>query len=113
MRPDEILLLDMLLAAREALDFLGGVSAADFERDRMRQLAVIKCIEIIGEASAKVSEPFRVAHPEIPWRGMAGIRHRLVHGYSEIDVGRVWQTVVEDVPALIAAVEKLLPSEEE
>ncbi|MBN1444105.1 MAG: DUF86 domain-containing protein, partial [Planctomycetes bacterium] len=80
MPTDEILLFDMLLAAREAIDFLIDVSLEDFERDRMRQLAVIKSIETIGEAAAGISDAFRRAHPEIPWREIVGMRNRLVHG---------------------------------
>jgi uncharacterized protein with HEPN domain len=112
MRADEILLLDMLLAAREALGFLSGISLVEFERDRMRQLAVIKSIEIVGEAAAKVSEAFRAEHPEIPWHDIISMRHRLVYGCFEIDLGRVWLTVFENLPTLIMALEKLAPPEE-
>jgi uncharacterized protein with HEPN domain len=111
MRPDDILLVDMLLAAREAVGFLSGIAAEEFERDRMRQLAVIKSVETVGEAAAEISEAFRHAHPEIPWRDIVAMRHRLVHGYFEVNVRRVWQTVQENVPELIAALEKLAPPE--
>lgn len=76
MRPDDILLLDILLAAREALDFLLEVPLEEFERDRMRQLAVIKSVEIIGEAANRTSETFRELHPELPWRDIIAMRHR-------------------------------------
>ena len=112
MRPDEILLLDMLLAGREAVEFLRRSSLEEFEGDRMRQLAVVKSIEVIGEAASRISDSFRDAHPELPWRDIVGMRHRLVHGYFEINLRRVWQTVDEDLPELIAVVEKLVPPEE-
>jgi uncharacterized protein with HEPN domain len=111
MRTDEILLLDMLLAAREAIDFLIDVSLEDFERDRMRQLAVIKSIETIGEAAAGISDAFRRAHPEIPWREIVGMRNRLVHGYFEISLDRLCRTVRQDLPPLVAALEKLAPTD--
>jgi len=112
MRPDEILLLDMLLAAREAVEFLRRSSLEEFEGDRMRQLAVVKSIEVIGEAASRISDSFRDAHPELPWRDIIGMRHRLVHGYFEINLRRVWQTVDEDLPELIAEDESFAYTEE-
>ena len=112
MRRDDILLVDMLLAAREAVDFARGTSEESFEHDRLRQLAVIKAIEIIGEAASKMSDDFRTQHPELPWREIIGMRHRLVHDYFEIDLPRVWKTVREDIPSLIAALEPLVPEAE-
>ncbi len=113
MRSDEILLLDMLLAARDGVDFTRDCTRADFERDRMRQLAVFKTIEIIGEAASRISDAFREAHPELPWRKIIGMRHRLVHGYFEIDIDLVWKTAQEDLPKLIEVIEKLVPPEGE
>jgi len=113
MRPDDILLLDMLLAAQDGMEFLRDCSREQFDQDRMRQLAVIKSIEVIGEAASRISDSFRDTHPELPWRDIVDMRHRLVHGYFEIDRDRVWKTVREDLPGLIAALEKLVPPEEE
>lgn len=112
MRSDDILLLDMLLAAREAVGFLAGTTWDAFQADRIRQLAVVKSIEVVGEAASRVSPEFRAAHPELPWPQIVGMRHRLVHGYFEINLRRVWQTVREDLPALIEALEPLVPPEE-
>jgi len=112
MRPDDIFVLDMLLAAREAVEFVQESSPQAFEQDRMRQLAVIKSIEVIGEAASKISGDFRDAHPELPWPDIVGMRHRLVHGYFEINPSRVWQTVREDLPKLVEALENLVPPEE-
>ena len=108
MRPDNILLLDILLAAREAVEYLGDCSLEAFDNDRMRQLAVIKSIEILGEAASKLSETFRNTHPELPWHDIIGMRHRLVHGYFEIHLERIWWTVREDLPKLISTLENLL-----
>lgn len=112
MRPDDILLVDMLLASREAVDFISATSRETFRLDRMRQLAVIKSIEVIGEAASKISATFRDEHPGIPWPEIVGMRNQLVHGYFEINVARVWQTAVEDLPGLINALEKITPPEE-
>lgn len=112
MRSDEILLLDMLLAAQEAVDFLSGTTWETFQADRMRQMAVIKAIEVVGEAASRVSPEFRAAHPQLPWPQIVGMRHQLVHGYFEINWQRVWQTVQEDLPALIELLRPLVPPEE-
>ena len=95
-------LLDMLLAARDALSFTEGMSFDDFVRDRRTQLSVLKAVEIVGEAAAQVSEDVRRANPDIPWREIVGMRNRLVHVYFDIDLPLVWDTVRHDLPDLIA-----------
>jgi uncharacterized protein with HEPN domain len=81
MRRDDAYLLDMLIAARDAISFLPGLAPEQFGASRIHQQAVIKCLETVGEAAARVSEPTRAANPAIPWREIIGMRHRLVHGY--------------------------------
>jgi uncharacterized protein with HEPN domain len=112
MARDDAYLLDMLIAARDAMSFLEGVSAEEFAGSRIHQQAVTKALETIGEAAVRVSEPTRAAHPEVPWREIIGMRHRLVHGYFEIDLDKVWDTVRNDLPPLIAKLELLVPPEE-
>ncbi len=112
MRRDEAYLLDMLLAARDAQEFARGLTREQLETSRLHQLAVLKALETIGEAAAKVSESFRAAHPEVPWREIVGMRHRLVHGYFEVDLDEVWSTVQNDLSPLITALEHLVPPEE-
>jgi uncharacterized protein with HEPN domain len=73
--------------------------------------AVERHLEIIGEAANKVSEAFRQAHPEIPWRQMIAQRHVLVHEYGEIKHERIWQVATVHLPGLIAGLEPLLPPE--
>ena len=111
MRPDDAYLLDMLLAAREAVEFAVELTYPQFEQGRMHQLAILKSIEIIGEAASRVSAGTKEAHPEIPWREIIGMRNRLVHAYFDVNLIRVWQTVQEDLPALIAQLEPLVPPE--
>ena len=110
-RDDGAYLLDMLLAAREAVALADGLTFADFERDRMAQLAVLKAVETVGEAASRVRRDTRDAHPEIPWPRIVGMRHRLVHGYFNVNLVRVWDTVKRDIPRLIPQLERLVPPE--
>lgn len=83
MWPDDACLLDMPLAAREALEFSSGRSFAEFERDRMAQLAILKAVEIVGEAASRVSSDTQEAHPDIPWPEIIGMRNRIVQRTSK------------------------------
>jgi uncharacterized protein with HEPN domain len=109
---DAALLLDMLLAARDAKDFIEGMDEAAFLASRLHQNAVIRALEVIGEAAGKVSPATQAAHPEIPWREITGMRHRLIHDYGDVDFDIVWSVVQTRLDALIAAVEALVPDEE-
>ncbi len=95
-------------AAREAVSFGATRTVADLEHDCVLTLALVKCIEIIGEAASKVSEDTRVAHPQIPWADIIGMRNRLIHAYFDVDVNRVLDTVVNDIPPLIAVLERAI-----
>jgi uncharacterized protein with HEPN domain len=110
-RDDTAYLLDMLLAARDAVSFAEGMSYADFARDRRTQLSILKSVEIVGEAASRLSEDTRRAHPSIPWPEVIGMRNRLVHAYFNIDLPLVWDTVCNDLPFLIAQLETLVPPE--
>ena len=111
MRRDDAYLLDMLLAARDAVEFAAKLTYPQFERERMHQLAILKAVEIIGEAASHASTDTKEANPEIPWQEIVGMRNRLVHAYFEIDLGLVWQTVQDDLPTLITLLEPLVPPE--
>ncbi|HBQ28386.1 MAG TPA: hypothetical protein DD719_03045 [Desulfotomaculum sp.] len=112
MRRDDAYLLDMLIAARDAVAFVAGLTQEQFQASRIHQLAVLKALETIGEAAARLSEQTRASHPEIPWREIIGMRHRIVHGYFEVDLWKVWDTIHEDLPPLIASLEMIVPPEE-
>lgn len=112
MRDDAAYLLDILIAARDARDFVSGLTWKQFEASRLHQNAIIKTIEIIGEAAARVSNETKATHKKIPWAEIIGMRHRLVHGYFEVDLRKVWGTVQHDLPSLIALIEPLVPPEE-
>jgi uncharacterized protein with HEPN domain len=66
-------------------------------------------LDVLGEAVKRLSEPFRKAHPEIPWRMVAGMRDTLIHGYAEVDMEEVWKTLDQDLPRLVAYVKPLAP----
>jgi uncharacterized protein with HEPN domain len=98
----------MLDAAREAITFTEGRTRADLEVDRMLVLALVKEIEIVGEAASQISQEAREQLPNIPWPDIVGMRHRLVHAYFDINLEILWQTVQSDLPPLIAELEQIL-----
>lgn len=99
----------MLLAARDAREFVANMTEADFVASRLHQNAVIRSLEVIGEAAGKVSAETVALQPEIPWREITGMRHRLIHGYADIRLGLVWFVVQDRLPPLIAALDPLIP----
>lgn len=113
MRRDDAYLLDILIAARKAIQFVEGIDRKQFEENELVQNAVMRPLEIIGEASAKISKDFRKSHTEIPWNEMVGLRNRLIHEYFRIDYGAVWDTIQKDLPNLIEIIEPLVPKEDE
>ena len=113
MRRDDAWLLDMLLAARRAVEFAAPLTFSEFENGDLHQLAILKAVEIIGEAASRISEETKAGHPDIPWAEIIGLRNRLVHAYFAIQLDIVWQTVQEDLPPLIAQIGPLVPPEPE
>ena len=109
-RDDAAYLLDMLVAARDAVTFVDGLSYDEYLGDRRHQLAILKAVEIVGEAASRLSDETRDLHPDIPWREITGMRNRLVHAYFDVDLRLVWDTVRGDLPALIAKLEPLVSS---
>jgi uncharacterized protein with HEPN domain len=105
---DRIRITHMRDACLSVSRFIQGKSAPDLAGDEMLQFALVRAIEIIGEAAGRVSEDVQKAAPEIPWREAVGIRNRLVHAYFDVDLGILWQTAVESVPQLQDRLEKLL-----
>ena len=109
-RDDAAYLLDMLFAARDPVDFVDGLSYDDYLGNRRHQLAVLKAVEIVGEAASRLSAETKERHPDLPWREIVGMRNRLVHAHFEVDLRLVWDTVQGDLPPLIASLELLDPS---
>ena len=105
---DAVRLRHMLDAARRAIDFMQGRAKSDLESDEQLSLAVVRLLEILGEAAKNVSEDLRKDYPDIPWRQIAGTRDRLIHGYFDVDLDIVWQIISTDLPLLAAQLEKAL-----
>lgn len=98
----------MLDASREAVGFAKGRSRADLHADRGLQLILTRLLEIVGEAANKVPQTTRGLYPQIPWAAAIAIRNRLIHGYEDVDLDIVWQTVNEDLPRLIRELEMVV-----
>jgi len=107
-RDDTIRLRHMLDAAHEAVEFAQGHTRNDLNSDRKLVLALVKDVEIIGEAAYQISPATRDQLPDIPWDDIIGMRHRLVHAYFDINLDILWKTVQENLPSLIAVLEDIL-----
>lgn len=100
----------MLQAASDACSFVDGMSKPEFHADKRTQQAVILSLIVIGEAATKVMDQhveFANLHPEVPWRSMRGMRNRIAHGYFDINLEVVWDTVKTALPVLIAQLREL------
>ncbi len=109
MQRDPAYLLDMLQAAREAQRLSAGLTWDQFQQSTLHQYALVKVVEIIGEAARAVSEETKAAHPEIPWQPIIDMRNHLVHRYFRIDLPRVWDVVQNHLAPLVAQLEPLVP----
>jgi uncharacterized protein with HEPN domain len=101
-------LQDVIDAMNKGMEFVEDIEYENFIRDDKTIFAVIRAIEIIGEAIKNIPEDVRDEYPEIPWREMAGMRDKLIHGYSGVNSVRIWETVKEEIPPLKPLFEKLL-----
>ena len=110
-KDDDIRLRHMLDAAREAVAFARGRTRGDLDKNRQLVLALVKDVEIVGEAATQVTEPTRQRLPEIPWERIVGMRNRLVHAYFDINLDIVWKTVQGDLPELISLLKPAIPPE--
>ena len=110
-REESAYLQDILVAAQQARTHARGLTFSEFAQSHLHRNAVHWDLTVIGEASARVSLDTKVAHPEIPWSQMTGMRNRMVHRYFSIDLDIVWTVVREDLPDLIAQLAPLVLSE--
>jgi len=93
-------------AALEARDLMQGATRSELDTDRKLSLAVVRLLEIIGEAANGISLSYQQSHPELPWTGMISMRNRLIHGYFDVNLDIVWKTVQEDLPYLLESLTK-------
>ena len=98
----------MVDAAETALRFVAGRGRADLDSDVMLRFAVVRAIEIVGEAAANVSDESRAETPEVPWARIVGMRNRIVHRYVDIDNDIVWVTLGAELPALLPLLRAVL-----
>jgi uncharacterized protein with HEPN domain len=112
MRPDDLIrLLHILDAASEAIGFVRSRSRSDLDHDRQLVWALVKAVEIIGEAAYQLSPDARSKVSNVPWDKIIGMRHRLVHAYFDTNLDILWKTVQEGLPPLITELKKLVRSE--
>jgi uncharacterized protein with HEPN domain len=109
MKRDEVYLRHMLDAIDRINGYVAGMPFGEFEFDLMAQDAVVRQLGIIGEAARRVSRSLQEDSPEIPWADIVGMRNILIHDYLEVDLGEVWKTVQDDLPALKEEVLEILP----
>lgn len=98
----------MLAYAEEAREFVGERDAVALADDRMRAMATVRAVEVVGEAAGRLSDEVRASLPHIDFRPAVAMRHRLIHGYSKVRLEIVVQTVREDFPRLIVALRAAL-----
>jgi len=99
---------DIRDAALKAQQFVAAMDYAAFAADEKTAYAVVRALEIIGEAAKRIPQGVRDQNPSIPWRAMAGIRDKLFHDYTSVNLQVVWQTVVEDLPSLGRQIDQLI-----
>ena len=105
---DRVRILHMIDAAESIEEFAAGRMRGDLDSNRMLLFAIVRAIEVKGEAASKVTDRTQAAFPEIPWASIVGMRNRLIHGYFDIDSDVVWKTVTEEIPALHRSLKLLL-----
>ena len=105
-------LRDMLENANRAIQFIEGMDFETFSEDDKTVYAVIRAVEIIGEATRNIPEEIRAKYPEIPWREVSDMRNKLVHRYFGINLEVIWQTLNEDLPMLAATIQEVIRREE-
>lgn len=99
----------MLDMSKKALELSEGIDRNEFVQDEALRLALTHLIQVIGEAAQRVTPSFQEAHPQIPWREIIGMRHRIVHDYLNVDEDVVWEVVRNDLPGLVNVLEDLNP----
>jgi uncharacterized protein with HEPN domain len=102
-------LWEMRRAAQDALEMAEGLTLEGLRADKKSRYAISKAIEVIGEEAGDVSKTFRLAHREIDWDGLIGMRHRLVHDYVRVRWERVWKLLQTEIPALIVKLDRIIP----
>ncbi|MGV2831404.1 HepT-like ribonuclease domain-containing protein [Myxosarcina sp. GI1(2024)] len=104
-------LIDIYNAGSDILAFTDGINKEDLQLDREKRNATLYSIQIVGEATKRLSLEFRQANSHIPWRDIAGMRDKIVHEYNKIDLNIVWEVATQEIPKLLEQIEDFLPQE--
>jgi uncharacterized protein with HEPN domain len=112
MSRDNEYLIDIVESGKLTAAYVRGKTKEDFEADVQCQDAVIRRLEIIGEAARRLSAETQATYPQLPWRAMTQMRNLVIHQYDDVDLTIVWDTVQTDLPPLIAALKQIIPPEE-
>jgi len=107
-KSDRTRLRHMLDAATEAMKSASGRTRGDLDADLVWALGLVKCVEIIGEAAARIGKETKERNPQVPWAQIVAMRNRLVHLYFDIDLEQVWNAVTEDLPPLVIQLQEML-----
>jgi uncharacterized protein with HEPN domain len=108
MSRDDAYLYDILESSRAALEYTRNKTWAEFSRDPLIQDAVVRRLEIIGEASGRVSSETQKKYPHLPWQAMKGTRNKIIHEYDSIELDIIWEIIQQDLPYLVAELEKII-----
>jgi uncharacterized protein with HEPN domain len=108
MRDYRLYVKDIVAAIDSIHEFVAGMDSAAFQADDKTASAVVRKLEIIGEATKQIPETMRQSYPEVPWKEMAGMRDKLIHSYFGIDYGLVWRTINERLPQVKRELERIL-----
>lgn len=108
---DIIRLRHMLDAASKALELTESCNRDELDKDEKLALALVRLLEVLGEAARRVSDHCRQMYPKIPWRQIAGTRNRLIHGYFDVDLDIVWRIISTDLPPLVQQLETALSNQ--
>ena len=108
---DRIRLRHMLDYSREAVEIAKEATRADLDTNRVLELALVRLLELVGEAAGRVSPGVQASFSEVPWSLIVGMRNRLIHGYDAVDHDVLWDTLSDDLPRLIDELEKIVSPE--
>ncbi len=101
-------LQDIVESIGDIAAFIEGILPEEFKRDKKTVNAVLRSIEVMGEAARHVPEEIREMNPQVPWKKMCGMRDKLIHEYHGVDIDTVWRTINEDIPPLRALIEEII-----
>jgi uncharacterized protein with HEPN domain len=99
---------DILYAISKVDEFTGGLTYEQFIEDEKTQFAVIRAIEVIGEATKNIPDIIKASHTSVPWRNISGMRDKLIHAYFGIDMDILWKTVTKEVPVIEPKIRQIL-----